>query len=185
MVLHLIASATADEDLTLSFIDGASGVVFDDTFNEYQFFFVNIHPETSSDFKFQVNDTDDPGGGFDVSLITSTHFRTYHRESGSETFLGYSDGHDLAQEAEYQIISNGVTNNADNGCSGVLTIYDPSSPTYVKHFTSRFQNTNGGDYSQQSFTEGYINDVTPIDEISFKFNSGNIDVGTIYMYGVG
>jgi hypothetical protein len=80
---------------------------------------------------------------------------------------------------------NGVDNAADNGCSGVLTLYAPSSTTYVKHFTSRAHSVNGGDYSQDSFSAGYINDTTAIDEISFKFNSGNIDTGTIYMYGVG
>jgi len=178
MGLVFIASATASSSATLEFTSG-----IDSTYNEYQFQFVNMHPQTSSDFQFQVNATD--GADYNDSLITSTHFRTYHRESGDETFLGYSDGHDQAQVAGYQIMSNGVTNNADNGCSGVLTLYDPSSTTYVKHFTSSFQNTNGGDYSQQSFTAGYINDTTAIDEISFKMSSGNIDAGTIYMYGVG
>jgi hypothetical protein len=178
MGLMFIASATASSSATLEFTSG-----IDSTYNEYQFQFVNMHPQTSSDFKFQVNATD--GADFNDSLITSTHFRTWQREDGSEYFFGYSDGHDQAQVAGYQIMINGVDNAADNGCSGVLTLYAPSSTTYVKHFTSRAHSVNGGDYSQDSFSAGYINDTTAIDEISFKFNSGNIDTGTIYMYGVG
>jgi hypothetical protein len=188
MGLMFITSKTAPGDAdsgALRFADGEDGVVFDNTYNEYQFYFVNMHPQNYSNFQFQVNDTDDPGGGFDVSLITSTHFRTYHKEDDSETHLGYSDGHDLAQEAEYQIMANNVDNVADNGCSGVLTIYDPSSITYVKHFISTLQSQHTTTYSQQSFTAGYINDTTAIDEINFKFSGGNIDAGTIYMYGVG
>jgi hypothetical protein len=183
MGIYLLSSAIADEDLTLSFIDGASGVVFDNTYNEYQFQFVNMHPQNYSNFQFQVNATD--GANFDDSLITSTHFRTFHNEAGSETHFDYSDGQDLSQEAEYQIMANNVDNVDDNGCSGVLTIYDPSSPTYVKHFISTIQSQHTTAYTQQSFTAGYINDTTPIDEISFKFSSGNINAGTIYMYGVG
>jgi hypothetical protein len=180
----LIKSLSASSDATLSFIDGASDVVFDDTYSVYEFHFMNMHPQTSSDFKFQVNATDDAGGGYDTSLITSTHFRTWHREDESETSFDYSDGHDQGQAAGYQIIINGVDNAADSGCSGVLTIYDPSSTAFVKHFTSRASAINGTDYSQQSFSAGYINDTTAIDEISFKFNSGNIDAGTIKMFGV-
>ena len=35
-----------------------------------------------------------------------------------------------------------------------------------------------------SFVAGYFNTTSAIDEIDFKFSSGNIDSGTIDMYGV-
>ena len=35
-----------------------------------------------------------------------------------------------------------------------------------------------------NFVAGYINDTTAIDEISFKFTSGTVDGGEMYMYGV-
>jgi len=38
--------------------------------------------------------------------------------------------------------------------------------------------------SVDSFGAGYFNTTSAIDEIQFKMNSGNIDVGTIKMYGV-
>ena len=179
MGLTYIASVTASASATVSFTTG-----IDATYNEYQFHFVNMHPATDGNFQFQVNASDDTGGGFDTSLITSSHFRTWHRETGEETFLGYFTGGDLAQQALYQIMSNGVENENDNGCSGILTLYDPSSTTYVKHFTSTIETMHGGNYTQNSFAAGYINQTLAIPEISFKFSSGNIDAGTKHMYGV-
>jgi hypothetical protein len=132
----------------IDFIDGASDVVFDGTYPVYEFHFVNMHPESVSNFTFQVNATD--GADFNDSLITSTHFRTYHKEDDSETHLGYNDGLDQAQVAGFQIMANNVDNVDDNGCSGVLTIYDPSSTTYVKHFTSTIQSQHSTTYSQHS-----------------------------------
>jgi hypothetical protein len=41
-----------------------------------------------------------------------------------------------------------------------------------------------GDFSIQEVGAGYINTTAAIDEISFKFSAGNIDAGTIKMFGV-
>ena len=78
-------------------------------------------------------------------------------------------------------------NDADQASSGVLTLYDPSSTTYVKHFTS-VGNTaciTSNTVKLRLRIAGYINTTSAIDEISFKFDSGNIDAGEIHMYGVG
>ena len=43
MALTFIKSATAaGSPATISFVDGSSDVVFDNTYNEYQFHFVNL-----------------------------------------------------------------------------------------------------------------------------------------------
>ena len=39
--------------------------------------------------------------------------------------------------------------------------------------------------TNQAFAGGYMNTTSAIDAIDFKFSSGNIDTGTIKMYGVG
>ena len=78
-----------------------------------------------------------------------------------------------------------VGNDNDQAMSGILTLYAPSSTTYVKHFTSRSNVSHGSDVEVQWFMAGYINTTNAIDEISFKFHNGNIDAGTIHMYGVG
>ena len=183
-LIHIASQTASGSPATISFTSG-----IDATYNEYQFHFVNIHPATDGDFQFQVNATG--GADFNDSFITSTHFRTYHREIGETTHgPAYNTGLDLAQQASYQPLSNGVENEGDNGCSGILTLYDPSSTTYVKHFTSTIQSMHAGDYSQNSFAAGYINTDDPTDQpaitaINFKFSSGSIDAGIIHMYGVG
>ena len=186
MGLTFIKALTASSSSTLDFVDGTSDVVFDNTYNEYQFRFVNLHPATQHvSPQFQVNATDDAGGGYDTSLITSTHFVAYHNEGGTDTTLAYSSSHDLTQGSAYQNLFYNLDYENDESCSGVLTLYDPSSTTYVKHFTAQMQgNHHSSNYSMISYVAGYINDTTAIDEISFKFSSGNIDEGTIYMYGV-
>ena len=186
MALTLIKALTASGSASLAFVDGASDVVFDNTYNEYQFHFVNIHAATDeSAFGFQVNATDDAGGGYDTSPITSTHFKAEHNEAGAGGGLGYTGGNDQAQGTAYQRFTNSQQIDTDEALSGTLTIYDPSSTTYVKHFTATGNYVHhSGHYSQNIFVAGYINDTTAIDEISFKMESGNIDEGTIYMYGV-
>jgi dUTPase len=66
----------------------------------------------------------------------------------------------------------------------VLTLYAPSSTTYVKHFVSRANSASYVDSSYGTFVAGYINVTAAIDEISFKFHTGNIDAGVIKMYGI-
>ena len=98
--------------------------------------------------------------------------------------MGYSTGRDQAQGSAYQIIAQGTGNDNDQSVSGVLTLYAPSSTTYVKHFTATTQYSENRDYSMNSYAAGYINVTAAIDEISFKYSSGNIDAGTIKMFGV-
>ena len=179
MALTYLSTQTASSSSSLSFTSG-----IDSTYNEYQFHFVNMHPATNDvRFQFQVNATD--GADFNDSLITSTYFHAYHNEADSGTGVVYRTANDLAQQALYQHLAVDVGSDNDQSVSGVLTLYAPSSTTYVKHFVSRVNIYHEADYSVDTFAAGYINDTTAIDEISFKFDSGNIDAGTIHMYGVG
>ena len=177
MGLTYISTATASSSASL---DITSGI--DSTYNEYQFHFVNMHPATNeSEFTFQVNA--DGASGFNET-ITSTYFSAYHNESGSSAALGYDGGYDQGQGTAYQDLTQNIGNDNDQSCSGMLTLYAPSSTTYVKHFVSKVQESQHSDYSIVAFAAGYINTTSAIDEISFKFDSGNIDAGTIKMFGV-
>jgi hypothetical protein len=181
MGLVFIASATASASATLEFTSG-----IDSTYNEYQFQFVNMHPASEDGdnrkFMFQVNA--DGESGFNET-ITSTAIDIYHNEAGTATSLGYNGSQDQAQGTAYQPLIYGVGADGDQSCSGVLTLYAPASTTYVKHFVTATNGTYHANYTMQNMMAGYINTTSAIDEISFKFNSGNIDAGTIYMYGVG
>ena len=65
-----------------------------------------------------------------------------------------------------------------------MFLFDPSSTTFVKHFTAVNQNYYNGTYSIVAYVAGYCNTTTAIDGVTFKFTSGNIDSGTIEMYGI-
>ena len=181
MGLTFISSQTASSDSSLDFTSG-----IDSTYNEYQFYFVNIHAGTDSDaFGFQFNA--DGASGYDEA-ITSTFFKAEHQESGSSNYFNYHTASDQATtdgNGTYQRLTYDMENDADEAFSGVLTLYDPSSTTYVKHFVATGNYVhNSGKYSQNTYVAGYINTTSAIDEIQFKMESGNIDAGTIYMYGV-
>ena len=60
----------------------------------------------------------------------------------------------------------------------------PSSTTFVKHFIANVNYSYDADYSLQYFLAGYGNTTSAVDAIQFKMNSGNIDSGTIKLYGV-
>ena len=178
MALTLISTHTASAD---SSIDITSGIT--SAYKSYEWHFVNLHAATDSvNFTFQVNATD--GADYNDSAITSTFFAAYHNESDSGYGFVYEADFDQAQGTAYQVLANYVGNDNDQSCNGVLTLYNPSSTTYVKHFVSRLNNVTAGDYSRDNYAAGYINDTTAIDNISFKFSSGNIDAGVIKMYGV-
>jgi hypothetical protein len=40
------------------------------------------------------------------------------------------------------------------------------------------------DFSESNFNAGYFNTTSSIDAFSFKMHSGNIDAGTIKLYGI-
>ena len=180
--MTLIKTLTASSSATLSFVDGASSVDLDNTYKEYLFTFINIHAQTAyASFSFQANASG--ASGFNET-ITSTFFEAKHNENDSEAVLRYKSDDDQAQGTAYQKISLSFGTDNDASCSGILQLFNPSSTTFVKHFTSTVQNYRDSNQSQISYVAGYINTASAIDEISFKFSSGNIDAGTIKMYGI-
>jgi len=181
----LIKTLTASGSASLDFVDGTSSVTFDSTYDEYMFVFTDIHPSAASaEFLFQVNATDDAGGDYDVSLITSTAFYVAHGEGDGVEGPTYKGGYDLAQQANFQKLNENVGGENDESGAGILHIFSPSSTTYVKHFYSRFHSYRSDNVADTTFVAGYINDTTAIDEIRFKMHTGNMDTGVIQMYGI-
>jgi len=179
-----IKTLTASSSSTLSFVDGSSDVVLDSTYPIYVFKFINIHPATDDKaFSFQANAS---GGSGYNETITSTQFQAYHREDDGAAALNYNSGSDQAQGTSFQDISGLLSNDNDASASGELFIYNPSSTTFVKHFMSKFQDMEAGTskVSVQLYAAGYFNTTSAIDEFQFKMTSGNIDAGTIKLYGI-
>ena len=172
-----LATLTASSSATLSFTSS-----IDSTYNIYKFRFVDLHPGTDgSIFRFQANAAG--GSGFNET-ITSTDFESFHNEGDDTTGLSYQSNQDQAQGTSFQTLTNSCGADADQCISGELFLFNPSSTTFVKHFICRTQSANDGNYSFDVFVAGYFNTITAIDEIQFKMSSGNIDSGTIEMYGI-
>ena len=180
--LKLIKTITASSDATISFVDGASDVVLDNTYKEYMFIFNNIHPETNSKY-FGFKGSINTGSAYGVAT-TSAVTRAYASESGSPTDLEYEGSADLAQGTGQIPLSTSLGNGNDESCSGFLHLFDPSNTTFVKHFTASVQGYEGGDYSIVHYTGGYINTTSAVDAIQFSYSSGDIDAGDICLYGI-
>jgi hypothetical protein len=175
--LVFISRSTASSSSSLSITSGISS-----TYKEYIFMFNNIHPASASNFTFNLSA--DSGSNYNVTKTTSV-FYYYHQESGSDAGGGYVTSLDLAQSTAYQPLGNIEADN-DTSLSGVLHLFEPSSTTFVKHFVSRVNVVYPAttDYTSDYYIAGYGNTTSAIDAIDFKMASGNIDSGTIDMYGV-
>ncbi len=177
-----IKTLTASSSATLSFVHGTDGVVLDSTYPIYKFEFINCHPATdNTDFTFNMST--DSGSNYNVTK-TTTAFEANHSEDNGTAFLGYVASRDLAQSTAVQDLILDVGNGADEGCSGTLTIFNPSSTTFVKHFISVFNGYQSINLSQNFYVAGYGNTTSAINAFQFKFDSGNIDSGKIKLYGI-
>ena len=175
----LIKTLTASSSSTLSFVDGSSDVVLDNTYPVYRFVFTTIHGSASANFVFQTSTN--TGSSYGVT-ITSTFFNAWHNEAGNDSTLAYSTSNDQAQGTSFQRLLK-HQGNADDAGSGTLTLFNPSSTTFVKHFISDGNSANNT-YSQRELVAGYFNTTSAIDAVQFKMSSGNIDAGTIKLYGI-
>ena len=172
----LISTATASGAAS---VDITSGI--DSTYDEYMFVLTDMNPATDAKaLTFQVNAAG--ASGFNET-ITSSAIVAYHYEDDSTNALAYDDANDQAEGTAYQRITGNLANAADECAAGILHLFNPSNTTYVKHFYCRMSPMNPADSAADSYTAGYINTTTAIDEISFKMVSGNFD-GVIQMYGI-
>ena len=175
--LTLISTQTASSSSTISFTSG-----IDSTYKEYIFKFINIHPGHSSYTDFLFNMSADSGSNYNVTK-TTTYFSAISFENGSYADIEYSTALDTAQGTGFQTLTDNTGNDNDQCLSGTLHLFDPSSTTFVKHFKSRISNAENQS-AIDTFVAGYGNTTSAVDAVQFKFLSGNIDSGTIKLYGV-
>ena len=174
----LLETQTASSSATLDFTSN-----IDSTYKEYIFKFINIHPGTdNTSFNFQFNAAGASGYN---ETITSTTFRTEHDEGDTGTELAYSAGSDQAQGTGVQKVGDsGVGADNDQQISGELWLFNPSSTTFVTHFIGRFSSAAQGNAINDLYVAGYVNATAAVDEAQFAMSSGNIDAGTISLWGI-
>jgi len=175
--MTLIQEQTASSSSTISFTSG-----IDSTYDSYVFKFINIHPATDN-VSFSFNLSTDGGSNYNVTK-TTTYFYAYLAENNDYGLLQYVTGLDLAQSTSDQPLSNNVGNDNDQSASGELFLFNPSSTTFVKHFISTTNQYDRADISVNPRMAGYGNTTSAIDGVRFQMSSGNIDAGTIKLYGI-
>jgi len=181
--ITFIKKLTASSSSSISFVDGSSDVVLDNTYKEYLFIFNNIHPGTN-DTRILFQGSIDSGSNYNVAM-TTTAFRAQNYENDSNANVAYQASADLAQGTGFQrlgILGMGADN--DECGNGFLRLFNPSSTTFVKHYISRFSETGAEPRQVDGFGAGYFNTTSAIDAVQFKMDSGNIDAGTITLYGI-
>ena len=179
--MTLIKEQTASSSSTISFVHGTSDVVLDSTYPIYLFKFINIHPSADS-AQFMVGFRD--GGSAYDATKTTTFFKAYHAEDDAGNALTYEASDDMAQGTGVTFLSSNVDNDNDAQLCGELYLFAPSSTTFVKHFMYRGVVLGATKYCYNDFVAGYANVTAAIDGVQFTYDDGNMDVGTIKLYGI-
>ena len=154
----------------------------DSTYKEYIFKFIDIHPASEyAHFSFQA----DTGTNTNYNqTITSTSWTSTSNEGGTEAIINYQTASDQAQGTGFQYLTDQLEADNDSCAAGTLHIFDPSNTTFVKHFIARTQFHQADPSSREYYVAGYFNTTTALTRFQFKMHSGNIDAGTIKLYGV-
>lgn len=177
--LVFISRSTASSSSSVSITSGINS-----TYKEYIFVFNNIHPSANAG-KFQLIGSTNGGSSYGVATTTS-FFEALVDESGNNATVRNEDGDDVAQSTSAFPISTGIGSDNDECLGGFLHLFEPSSTTFVKHFLTSTQHVNGSGtpYSNSGRVAGYFNTTSAINAVQFSMSSGNIDSGTIDLYGV-
>jgi len=178
--LNFISKATASSSASVEFTSG-----IDSSYDEYVFYFVNMHPSSDqSHLQFQVSTN---GGSSYGVTTTSTFFSTYLRDGDGANSFSYNTGFDLAQSTSFMQASQSTNIDSYSSVSGYLHLVNPSSTSYTKNYTgitNEDAQTTGDPLSQNNYFQGYFDTTSAINAIKFRFNSGNIDAGEILLFGI-
>ena len=174
--MTLLETQTASSSSTISFTSG-----IDSTYKEYQIHIIQAH--CSADNQILQMGFRDGSTAYDATK-TTTYFNAMHKEDDSSTSLGYNTDQDQAQATGFLNVSEALGADNDQCANVIITLYDPSNTTFVKHFIARTAYVHQNDRSIDAFIAGYCNTTSAIDGVQFKMDSGNIDSATFKLYGI-
>ena len=178
--MTLIKTITSTTDTTISFVNGSSDVVLDNTYRTYIFKFISCHPSGNGPV-LMFNASDDTSShSYDLAK-TTTGFYARHDEDGSDGGLTYAN--DLHNGTGFAELNVGTGGDNDQSVSGELWLFNPSSTTFVKHFMAKSSNNYETDASFVQYLSGYINTTAAVTAIQFKMGDAQTN-GTIKLYGI-
>ena len=185
--MRIIKKLTASSSSTLSFVDGSSDVVLDNTYSEYMFMLNNIHPSASGDDAWLAfQGSTDTGSNYGVT-ITSTYFVAYSNEADNlQRAPSYrsQDNFHRNQETAFHRITYQMSNDNQICGAGFLHLFNPSSTTFAKQFIVHTLVEGHTNYTHHSFVAGYFNTTSAINAIQFSIEAGTIESGDICLYGI-
>ena len=185
-LVHIKTITITSNAASVSFVHGSSGVVLDNTYPIYKFDIINLHPDTNKVY-FGFQASIDSGSNYGIAC-TAANFGAGHTEGGSDGGVGYNTAGDLAQSTSYPQIGafDRLGSHNDNNFAAEVTLFNPSSTTFVKHFLCRTQHGGADAATSNNYYAGYFNSTSAINAMDFKFhnNSSNIQSGKIKLYGI-
>jgi hypothetical protein len=176
---NLLTTLTASTSGDLSFVDGASDVDLT-TYNHYVFACNSIHGSVSAaGLTFQGSI--DGGSNYNTNILSSV-FTNYVSGTATDHSLTTRSNHQDGTGFQMITEQNGIE---DSSCwSGELHIYNPGSAVFRKFFTSEFTGQITSEYQFFMRCSGRMETTSAVDAVQFKMESGNIDSGTISLYGI-
>ena len=177
----LIKEVAASSSSTVSFIHGTSDVVFDGTFDVYEFIFQNIHPATNDTefgFKATLN-----GSDWGVATTATFNFDYMDEADGTPATFAANATYDSSQSTGLVNVCHSIGNGNDECAGGRLIFYNPASTTFTKMFNFWTTGYHASDLAENYVGGGYVNTTSAVTGLQFAFSSGNIDAGTIKLIG--
>ena len=159
-------------------------LTIDGTYDEHFIIFNAVHPASANE-NFGVNfRSTGSSGNFNVGKQTG-FYRCTQEENGSGHTFAYQSGKDLAgNSSSDQEIGSSLGNSAHDSISGYMSIFNAGSTTFQKSFFIVADETHGGNIQIMSFVSGYVRTTDALTGIRFRMSSGNLDSGSIQLFGV-
>ena len=175
----LIKTQTVSSSVAaLDFIHGTSDVVLDDTYETYLIVCCNMHPANQKpELRFHPGD-----GDFTDSKTSCQWIQRMSYGDGSVT-VGIDDTNDLQQGTGGQPVAINVSNsNATDSASGHIYFHNPGETDQYKSFIYDFVSVTP-DEMEACHGGSNIQITGAIDRFRIDFSSGNIDAGSVTLYG--
>ena len=162
----------------VDFIHGTSSVVLDDTYETYLIVCCNMHPASSApELRFHPGD-----GDFTDSKTSCQWYQRMSYGDGSVA-VAIEDSNDLEQGTGGQTVAVNVGNgNATDSASGHIYLHGPGETDQYKSFIYDFVSVTANE--MEAMHGGSNIQITgAVDRFRIDFSSGNIDAGSVSLYG--
>ena len=130
-----------------------------------------------------LNKNIDPENAWSLSLPTEGAIVRSPVACATSELASYDTSSDYVGTGDLTIAPS-VGNDNDQAFSGSMTLFNPSSTTFVKHFISTIHESHSDNLAVSTYVGGFVNSASAVDAIKFVYTSGNIASGKIKLFGI-